>query len=114
MTNAKHTPAPWIFREELGTVNATDKEHSKDGIARIEVCDPSEGQTWNGGLLPIDEREANARLIAAAPELLAALIDARSIIEVLKRTLPLSDLIEIAPLSQIDAIDAAIAKANGE
>ena len=41
------------------------------------ICDPFEGQLRHHGdklqLLPIDERAANARLIASAPELLAAL-----------------------------------------
>lgn len=70
---AEHTQGPWVFRVELGTVNAVDPMHSQDGRARIEICDPSNGQTWNGGALPIDEREANAHLIAAAPDLLAIL-----------------------------------------
>ena len=58
--NTKHTPAPWkIFRqdEDLIIIN----ESSRPSIADI---------TGGNGL---EEDEANAKLIAAAPELLEAL-----------------------------------------
>ncbi len=59
---AKHTPGRW--GELNGEILAGDDD--------VFICDASEGKTATG-LLPIDERTANARLIAAAPELLAAL-----------------------------------------
>ena len=100
----EHTQGPWVFREELGTVNAVDPIHSQDGRARIEVCDPSLGQTWNGGMLPIDERTANARLIAAAPDLLQAL----------ESLLDDADVCEVAGDDAIGQALAAIARARGE
>lgn len=71
----QHTPGPWVgagpsFGDRLPrytTSIMTDWEHEDDGY--IEICE-----------LPFhhhdDENEANARLIAAAPDLLEALKDA--------------------------------------
>ena len=60
---AEHTPAPWNCesRTEAGRVIATD-----DGKSFVAVWDKS----LDGTDFPVD---ANARLIAAAPDLLAAL-----------------------------------------
>lgn len=64
MTNTKHTPAPWEAATEdgkLGVIGATSKGKF---IAIV-------GITGEQGMDA--ERKANARLIAAAPELLEAL-----------------------------------------
>lgn len=53
----KHTPGPWLYNDTTAQV------HRLHGAAIAEVC--------NHDL----SREANARLIAAAPDLLSALID---------------------------------------
>jgi hypothetical protein len=61
---SKHTPGPWqVFTTKDGTrfIGIGDA----DGVG---VTDPRFG-LWRGG----QEREANARLIAAAPDLLEAL-----------------------------------------
>lgn len=50
----KHTPGPWVSR--------TDTVETNDGRT---ICDVRHAGTW--------ATDANARLIAAAPELLAAL-----------------------------------------
>lgn len=72
-----HTPGPWLVNFEQ---NKFDSRHSK-----VQVVDGSSASLNNGGLplvlanvnaMPFnDESEplANARLIAAAPDLLAAL-----------------------------------------
>ncbi len=61
MTNTKHTPAPWVF--EKGQVgNKSDANLPILPVATIETY-----------ALSGDSAEANARLIAAAPELLEAL-----------------------------------------
>jgi len=60
MTN-KHTPGPWYYEDEAIRANID----TQDGNA---VANPH----WNDAL-PLAQRQANARLIAAAPELLAAL-----------------------------------------
>ncbi len=63
MTNLKHTPGPWqrANRESISTAYLYGP-NSKRFIATVynSPCDP-------------DEQEANAHLIAAAPEMLEAL-----------------------------------------
>lgn len=50
-------------------------EARRDANSRAVICDPMEGRfdCSKLELFPINEREANGRLIAAAPDLLAAL-----------------------------------------
>lgn len=67
MSNAKHTPGPWGTAEvhanrERGQIGATEIVWLENGttLATLENYAPS-------------ERRANARLMAAAPELMAAL-----------------------------------------
>lgn len=62
--------------------------------------------------LPDAEVEANANLIAAAPELLAALKLARSVIAECRKRIPATDHDDGIPVELF--IDAAIAKAEGE
>lgn len=60
----KYTSGPWVFRSESLEVHADDNRRFGQGglIASIGVAD-----------IPDDQQESNARLIAAAPELLEAL-----------------------------------------
>ncbi|MBH1563871.1 hypothetical protein I5U69_13140 [Stenotrophomonas maltophilia] len=66
--SSKHTPAPWIVRFRA------------DGSSYISMGDPSKGPHKAADMfLAADGGEsdlADARLIAAAPELLAALVKA--------------------------------------
>ncbi len=96
--STQHTPGPWIgagpsFGDPLPrytTSIMTEWEHEDDGF--IEICEfPFHHHD--------DENEANARLIAAAPELLEAL---QAIIDTGLST------------SKITAAKKAIAKATGE
>lgn len=61
--NTKHTPGSWVFA--YGSVYREDTLHDESSI-RIALMDRNEPHTT-----PC-ERDANARLIAAAPDLLAA------------------------------------------
>ena len=93
----KHTPGPWIaWRNscywEISAKNANPKKFSFD-IGN--VCSSAPGDR-DGGL-----QEANARLIAAAPELLRAL---HHIVEMNPEL----------PMGMIEAAEDAIAKARGE
>lgn len=63
----QHTPGPWRYDPVDGHIYATSEASPLPAPAR--VCDPHADD------IDIDEREANARLIAAAPDLLAALRD---------------------------------------
>ena len=69
-TTTQHTPGPW----HIGSGNGEGSIFAENGRMRLEtggttlypIC--HNVSTWN-----IDEDDANARLIAAAPELLTAL-----------------------------------------
>jgi len=67
---AQHTPGPWTifnhYNDERERTNAIYSNGDGTKIASVEV--------WRG-LMPEAESEANARLIAVAPELLALLQD---------------------------------------
>ena len=66
----KHTPGPW----RLGEVRHADiTEHGYDGIIRNVEGDPVASVGFSG--YSKKTAYANARLIAAAPDLLAALKD---------------------------------------
>jgi len=104
----KHTPGPWrIVRSSKYTGDADDTE-----IMSVEAAN---GQTMlftdSGYFKPM---EANARLIAAAPELLGAL---EALVEVNDRDLK-NGIVDYAKGSAIDkywkTAKAAIKKAKGE
>ena len=63
--NAKHTPGPWTYGMQTG-FNDLHIISAKQGKLRIAELDPFDR-------LMTEEIAANARLIAAAPELLEAL-----------------------------------------
>lgn len=106
MGESKHTPGRWIF-----------SGLSSQGIGYIIADGRTIAQAWD-----FPEAEANARLIAAAPDLLAVLVKALPIIESeaeqresvspdqsAKAYSYWSEMRNIA-----DQIQAAIAKAKGE
>ena len=93
----KHTPGPWrTKREGFSTVYV---EARIDGglIQEVAACGPTEAGR--------DQQEANARLIAAAPELLEALRGIMKLDE---------DLCSEGSIEALDKARAAIAKATGE
>lgn len=92
----KHTPGPWLVRQPGGTVVITP---SGDGRTFSEVA-----RTVSGSLN--SERHANARLIAAAPDLLEALTEA------LDSERRRRDAGETYVVSVITQMEAAIAKAT--
>lgn len=94
MTDAKHTPRPWRIGPLQEIIAAIPKNDPEGGFAIAEVygdfgIDPSRDP----------EAHANARLIAAAPDLLAAC----------KEVLRCACL----PDSWAEPVRAAIAKAEG-
>ena len=96
MTDTKHTPGPWHRNippaRKYTTIFAGRNTH----VARLAVDD----------LTTDTELEANANLIAAAPDLLEALELAEAIIERFK----LPEMLE----GSADVIRVAIAKARGQ
>ena len=101
---SKHTPGPW----------ETDRNNVHTGqIATIHHCLNNDWvEVWSENW-PIDEaeQEANARLIAAAPELLEALIKAE---QMFRDVGFITEADRLRPGSLGSEIRAAIAKATGE
>ena len=93
MSAAKHTPGPWRIATEPSGIRA---RHIK-ADSYLTVCSSLTSVSRNCGP---DEINANARLIAAAPELLAALETAYMA------------LIGYLPAHRNDVTDAAIGAAR--
>lgn len=92
-TNTTHTPEPWIYDD--GFIYGADN---------TMICDPHADNQ------DIDEREANARLIAAAPELLERLQDCVKVLQSFQDQLQGKS---IAVTANLEYARAAIAKAEG-
>lgn len=86
-----HTPGPWVVLEGR---NAADSPIQIESVERYAICDV---RTFSG----FDENEANARLIAASPDLLEALLDCEK--DVIGGDIP-----------DLEMIRAAISKATGK
>ena len=107
MSETKHTPGPWRIVGEMGDspfISGTMPDGVPDHICQIIET-------------PDAEDYANARLIAAAPDLLAALIEARSLLETAGRYFPKSikngdrySLLNVLA----NSVNPAIAKAEGK
>ena len=110
MSEAKHTPGPWSVTEALGTGNFYKIE--KKGLM-VKVYG-KDFYTPAGERVRVKTTEANARLIAAAPDMLDALVQ---ILDGMKNApKPGEPHPETFATKAIDAIRAgldAIAKARG-
>jgi hypothetical protein len=103
---SKHTPGPWVWRGTPG--------ESVLRSAHGDVFDfDSYEHLWPGIYDPATDA-ANMRLIAAAPELLAALENARDSIESWGAYASEYFQCKHDLAGELAAIDAAIAKATGE
>lgn len=92
-----HTPGPW---EAYGNrVRLTDHARVAD--------------TWSSAI-PHDERAANARLIAAAPELLAEMKRYLPILEQCEQGTRWAKYTEGTGIATLNGYRAAIAKAEGK
>ncbi len=101
MSEAKHTPGPWL----VGPADDTVITHmGADGL-RYEIAavdgDYNEPDTW-----PV--MEANARLIAAAPDLVKALRDILRIVDAMNMSVRLGK----REIERVAAAWAALAKAG--
>jgi hypothetical protein len=87
MIETKHTPGPWAW-QKFGGNHCLTAQH---GLREIIIgANPSRGNKMpvvvmnNDGILyPVDPDHANAKLIAASPDLLEACKEAVSTIEML-------------------------------
>lgn len=102
-----HTPGPWGYDEDSCEVFGAPDDRGCGWVAKVI------GGDSNDRRLPDAERLANARLIAAAPELLAVLRDAKTeLIDLYERVYP-SDESDNETTAVIDRVIAVIAKAEG-
>lgn len=70
----KHTPGPWTLRELGACEKACFREMhfwAVDSV-EVEICNLDKGNATSDGWITDNESLANAKLIAAAPDLLAA------------------------------------------
>ncbi len=104
--SAKHTPGPWQYLEGENDLPVIRAQKSRDKGYGVTVASVAVSP------FPAAERKANARLIAAAPELLEA---AQSLIAYLDREAQGEQSAQdIARQSLADLLRAAIAKATGQ
>ena len=96
---SKHTPGPWYWEEASENGEVRPVLRTKATINR--VCDFGR-DAWQDSLCGEPPDAADARLIAAAPEMLEALVDCR---EALRRA---------GATGELKVVDDAIAKATGE
>lgn len=114
----KHTPGPWLFDSEADEITCK----KRDGMAAIATVETGWAEPFES------EQQANARLIAAAPDLLMAPKTARRELAAMHQAFIVSvknqhtgkiDDAEDRAIARADAkilagIDAVIAKAAGE
>jgi hypothetical protein len=101
---SKHTPGPWAYALEYGpNITEPPRITTIGRCANYVIGLPSDypGGNYRDGD-PSGDEEADARLIAAAPEMLEVLED-------IKRKLRVDD-----PLDMYDSVCAVIAKAGSE
>jgi hypothetical protein len=104
---SKHTPGPWVFEYRDGKHPLNDCNGSRiDGLwATNGEFILGDVTGWDGGYF--GPNEANARLIAAAPDMLEALEMVRNADNDCK-----NDGLPTIPQAARDRIDRAIAKAT--
>lgn len=61
----EHTPGPWMYDDDR--IGVSDSPHDSEPFITSVICD------MVGDHITTDENDANARLIAAAPDMLEAL-----------------------------------------
>lgn len=112
---SKHTPGPWsVSNGQVMSEYAIKAECRGSGFgSSVAIVTQRDGQNP----LPHDEAMANARLIAAAPELLDALRGMLAIVENSRGVAGYhlnGDTAEWDEFDEIDIAHTAIAKATGE
>lgn len=104
-TETKHTPGPWAVQRYANYIGFGVYAHGRGCIAE-RWYDKQQDEPYGPEIL------ANARLIAAAPDLLLALEDLVN--EIRAYSSPECDDEGAIGAEELKAADAAIAKAKGE
>lgn len=105
----KHTPGPWNYRPAKNVMSNRSRERPDLFDLPAEVTNADDTEKIKVGGITV-EGDANARLIAAAPELLAALKDLNGYLNAVANQLPVREL--SAVLDKISRSADAIAKAT--
>ena len=108
MSNTKFTPGPWKIRKERGR-----KAFNMPPSIISESPLPGHGETvcgMGGGLIHYANHEANAHLIASAPEMYEVL----EIIEAAQDARSGAEALEILSTQAEDRVSQVLAKARGE
>ena len=112
MTQSKHTPGPWTYQGIGPSFDVTAQATSGARFMgrfiarcpeRVAGFEPTEE----------DERQANAHLIAAAPELLGALKEMANKLAAMMQDYELPEECNGIISGELDAANIAIAKAEG-
>lgn len=76
MTAPKHSPAPWAYEYNPYIVRSAESPLDQDAeLAAFEIFDDHGNKVFDTNEdMPAELQEANARLAAAAPRLLASLV----------------------------------------
>lgn len=110
--NTKHTPGPWVAQRDWESVYSPDPEELEEYMKRPITVIKSLAVDKNVASCHdlFEFNPADAQLIAAAPELLEALVEAEKIITDFDDR----DELAIEDVGVLKSIRAAIAKAYGE
>ncbi len=113
-TELQHTPGPWVYAPDFDSAGKRAKVTTVAQCCEFVIGLPSayEGGNFRDGD-PSGEAEADARLIAAAPELLEAL---QAVMQMDVRGHQLQDRLQFSDLGRaiLALACAAIAKATGK
>lgn len=104
----KHTPGPLTYAETTGGYTIRSESVGKGYFSSVGHATQRDPNPQHGGGISHETAEANARLWSTAPDLLEALRRARSYVSML-----CEEGHRLASRADLDAVDAAIAKAEG-
>ena len=107
---SKHTPGPWVKAVKPTQVGRCFVIDTPDGLGRQHghiCCIYDDNTSFN--MKSHEEHEANAHLIAAAPDLLEALKDVSRILDAVRYTVGLTK----TQAERLKRAGAAIARAEG-
>lgn len=99
----RHTPGPWHWPHDSNHLKPVNPDPERSAVSEILYADGGHGFLGRSNEDTLAELEADRRLIAAAPELLAAL----------ERLLLSGDVRDAADKSALTQARAAISKATG-
>lgn len=125
MNEVKHTPGPWHVEDPMGDICLSivdDAEHTYDWKMVANVTWSEADEKGQKSFVSYKTAEANARLIATAPDFIAAakdIISSRSSTYKARNGKVMSieddsgEMVWLVPFDALLALEAAIAKAEG-